>query len=484
MPNSPAISTIATQSLQLFKGFAVIMLLSIFAGLAFDMWYLAGIPAFLILVYMTIIDFRKIFFFLLICIPLSTEFYLPNGLGTDLPTEPLMVGLMMVYGIYVLRHGREMDSSFIKHPLTLILVFHLFWIFAATITSSLFIVSLKFSLAKLWYVTVFFFMAGSMLKDEKNIKNFFWCILIPLLFTVVIVLVRHAGYGFTFEAASKVLSPFYRNHVNYAALLALFIPFVWFARQWYPSYSTKRYIINAILVILLLAIQFSYTRAAYVTLILAIGAYYIIKFKLVKVVLLLSILVVLIGFSYMYNKNTYLDYAPDYKNTIVHSKFDNLVEATINGEDVSTMERFYRWIAGFRMAAEKPITGFGPGNFYNFYKSYTVSSFETYVSDNPEKSGIHSYFLLMMVEQGFVGMIIFIALSFYALIKGEQVYHESRRITRKGIVMGAILSLVVINAFLLINDMIETDKMGTFFFMNLALIINMDIANKSEVRGE
>ncbi|MFT5382853.1 MAG: O-antigen ligase, partial [Saprospiraceae bacterium] len=174
----------------------------------------------------------------------------------------------------------------------------------------------------------------------------------------------------------------------------------------------------------------------------------------------------------------------DYKNTIVHSKFDNLVEATINGEDVSTMERFYRWIAGFRMAAEKPITGFGPGNFYNFYKSYTVSSFETYVSDNPEKSGIHSYFLLMMVEQGFVGMIIFIALSFYALIKGEQVYHESRRITRKGIVMGAILSLVVINAFLLINDMIETDKMGTFFFMNLALIINMDIANKSEVRGE
>jgi O-antigen ligase len=205
---------------------------------------------------------------------------------------------------------------------------------------------------------------------------------------------------------------------------------------------------------------------------------------LVKVVLLLSISVALIGFSYMYNKNTYLDYAPDYKNTIVHSKFDNLVEATINGEDVSTMERFYRWIAGFRMAAEKPITGFGPGNFYNFYKSYTVSSFETYVSDNPEKSGIHSYFLLMMVEQGFVGMIIFIALSFYALIKGEQVYHESRRITRKGIVMGAILSLVVINAFLLINDMIETDKMGTFFFMNLALIINMDIANKSEVRGE
>ena len=480
MPNSPSISTITNQSLQLFKGFAVIMLLSIFAGLIFDMWYLAGIPAFLILVYMTIIDFRRIFFFLLICIPLSTEYFLPNGLGTDLPTEPLMVGLMVVYGLYVLRNGREMDSSFIRHPLALVLVFHLLWIFATTITSSLFIVSLKFSLAKLWYVTVFFFMAGSILKDEKNFKNFFWCILIPMLFTVFIVLLRHASYGFTFESASRVLNPFYRNHVNYAALLALFIPFVWFARQWYPSYSMKRFIINASLLTLLVAIQLSYTRTAYVTLIMAIGAFFIIRFKLVKVTLLVSILVALIGFTYFYNNNTYLEYAPDYEHTVVHSNFDNLVEATVNGEDVSTMERFYRWIAGIRMAGDKPITGYGPGNFYNFYKSYTVSSFETYVSDNPEKSGIHSYFLLMMVEQGFIGMIIFIALSFYALIKGEQVYHESQSITRKGIVMGAILSLVVINAFLLINDMIETDKMGSFFFMNLALIINMDLKNRSE----
>ena len=480
MPNNPTISTLSNQNLQIFKGFAVIMLLSIFAGLAFDMFYLAGIPAFLILVYMTIIDFRKIFFFLLICIPLSTEFYFPNGLATDLPTEPLMIGLMLVYGVYVIRHGREMDSSFIRHPLALILAFHLLWIFATTITSSLFIVSLKFSLAKLWYVTVFFFMAGSILKNEKDFKTFFWCILIPMLFTVAVVLARHASYGFTFDTVSKTLSPFYRNHVNYAALLALFIPFVWFARQWYPSFSLKRMFINGSLLTLLLAIQMSYTRTAYVTLVMAIGAYFIVRFKLVKIVLATSILVIVVGFTYMYNNNTYLEFAPDYEHTVVHSNFDNLVEATVSGEDVSTMERFYRWIAGIRMVADKPITGYGPGNFYNFYKSYTVSSFETYVSDNPEQSGIHSYFLLMMVEQGFFGMLIFIALSFYALIKGEQVYHESKSATRKGIVMGAILSLVVINAFLLINDMIETDKMGTFFFMNLVLIINADLSNKSD----
>jgi len=482
MPNSQTISSISDQSQQMFKWFSIITLLSLFAGIAFEMYYLAGIPAFLLLAYMTIIDFRKVFFLLIICIPLSTEFYLPNGLATDLPTEPLMVGLMLVYGLYVLRHGREMDSSFIRHPIALLLTLHLFWIFATTITSSLFIVSLKFSLAKLWYVTVFFFMAGSIIKKEKDFKTFFWCIMFPMMFTVGIVLLRHASYGFTFDTVAKTLSPFYRNHVNYAALLALFIPFVWFARQWYPSYTFKRQVINGSLFILLMAIQFSYTRTAYLTLIIAIGAYFIVRFKLVKLAIAVSLLGALLGFLYLANNDTYLDYAPDYEHTVVHQKFDNLVEATVAGEDVSTMERFYRWIAGIRMVTDKPVTGYGPGNFYSFYKPYTVSSFETYVSDNPEQSTIHSYFLLMMVEQGFFGMFVFMALSFYALIKGERVFHESKNQTRKGIVMGAILSLIVINAFLLINDMIETDKMGSFFFMNLAIIINMDLLNRKEVK--
>jgi O-antigen ligase len=378
-----------------------------------------------------------------------------------------------------LRHGKELDSSFIRHPLALLLVLHLFWIFATTITSSVFLVSLKFSLAKLWYVVTFFFLAGSILKKEKDFITFFWCILIPLLSTVLIIWVQHAAQGFSFESVGGVLDPFYRNHVNYASLLALFIPFVWFARQWYPKNSSKRWFLNFSLIILLVAIQLSYTRTAYVTLFMAIGAYFIIRLKLVRLVLIASVAALIIGFAYMAKNNTYLQYAPDYERTVTHVRFDNLVAATVEMKDISTMERFYRWIAGLRMAKDKLLTGYGPGNFYNFYKSYTVSSFRTYVSDNPEKSGIHSYFLLMLVEQGIFGMLIFIGLSFYALLVGERIYHESTNPIWKSIVMGVLLSFVVINAFLLINDMIETDKMGSFFFIGLAVLINADLANKA-----
>jgi O-antigen ligase len=129
------------------------------------------------------------------------------------------------------------------------------------------------------------------------------------------------------------------------------------------------------------------------------------------------------------------------------------------------MERVYRWVAAFQMSKDRPWMGFGPGNFVNFYETYTVKSFQTYVSDNPEGSGVHCYYLMTLVEQGFIGMIIFIALSFLVLIQAEKIYHRCTDPARKRIIMAVTLCTVVMDAFLLINDMVETDKMGSFFFI-------------------
>ncbi|MCB0643861.1 MAG: O-antigen ligase family protein, partial [Phaeodactylibacter sp.] len=185
--------------------------------------------------------------------------------------------------------------------------------------------------------------------------------------------------------------------------------------------------------------------------------------------------------TYFVQGDRYLDYAPDFKRTVTHYKFDNLLEATAKGEDISTMERVYRWVAGMYMSRERPLVGFGPGNFYNFYRSYTVSSFETYVSDNPEKSGIHSYYLMTLVEQGYPGLIIFFAMIFAVLLLGERVYHQTEDEAEKQQVMAVTLSLIVIYALLLINDMIETDKVGPFFFLGMAILVNMDLKNRKRL---
>ena len=324
-------------------------------------------------------------------------------------------------------------------------------------------------------MVTFFFLGGYLLKTERDIRTFFWCVFLAILFTVIIILIRHAAVGFSFHEVNFVLKPFYRNHVAYASLLVLFFPFLWYAPTWYPKYSWTWWLLVVSIGVFLIAIYLTYTRAAYVSLVLAIGAYCIIRFRLMKVAICSALIVGILGIAYVSTNNKYLDFAPDYNKTITHKKFDNLLEATAKGEDISTMERVYRWVAGFYMVKEHPYFGFGPGNFYSFYQSYTVTSFATYVSDNPEHSGVHSYFLMTAIEQGIIGLLIFLALCFAALLLAEKLYHQTTTPATRRLVLMAVLSLVIIDSILLINDMVETDKVGSFFFLAMAILVNLDL---------
>lgn len=473
--------TISVRSKWLFGGFSFLLLSSIFATVLTQELLILAVPAFVLLIYFTVSDFRKIFFLLLFCIPLSTEIILPNGFGTDLPTEPLMVGLMAVFFLYTLRHSGEMKGDFFRHPITLLLLLHLGWIIISAMQAGNILVSVKFLLAKTWYITTFYFVAGLLLRTENDARALFWCIFIPLMLTIFITLARHAPYGFTFESVYHVLHPFYPNHVIYAAIMAVFVPFVWFARFWYRPFSWTWFLLIGALLVLLLAIQLSYTRAAYAAIFFAIGGYYMIRWRLTKMALVLATIAAIGIVWYLATDERYLSLAPNYERTITHTDFNNLLEATYQLEDISTMERVYRWVAAFQMINDRPVFGFGPGNFFNYYKNYTVTSFRTYVSDNPEQSGVHNYYLMTLIEQGYVGLIVFVSFIFFALLYGEQVYHQTHDAGRKRMVITALLAILVILALQLINDLLESDKIGPFFFMSLAILVNADLANRRKL---
>jgi O-antigen ligase len=301
-----------------------------------------------------------------------------------------------------------------------------------------------------------------------------------MTFTILFILARHSLSGFSFESVHQVLHPFYRNHVAYASLLVVFFPFLLLARRWYPPGSARRILLNAAIGLYIPAIYLAYTRAAYVALIIALGAYFVIRLGLTRYLLAGAIIGALTLTLFLANDNRYLELAPNYERTVTHRDFENLLEATYQGEDISTMERVYRWIAGFYMSQEKPFLGFGPGNFSFFYKPYTVKSFQTYVSDNPGHSGIHSYYLMLVVEQGYTGLLLFFVLVWYTLVRGEGLYHQLRG-RRREIAMTTLLSLIIILALLIINDLVETDKIGPFFFIHLALLVNLDRRAQKEL---
>ncbi|MEM6769963.1 MAG: O-antigen ligase family protein, partial [Bacteroidota bacterium] len=414
-----------TSSRRLFYAYAAVALAALGAGIVTEAYWLAGLPVFAWVMAQAILDFRKLFWLLLICIPVSFNIFLPGGIGTDLPTEPIAIGLTGLLVIHAAKHWPQYDQRTFGHPLAWLLYLHLGWILFTTVLSDGFVVSLKFSLAKVWYIGAYFMVPLLILKSPKHINIFVHCLLWPLLFVALQTLARHGAYGFSFAMQSKTMSPFFSEHVSYAGCLATLTPWLFWLR-WYRKdrgLSTWWWAV-LLLPIWLAAVYFSYTRAAFVALAMAGGAYYVVKWRLMKPVLALALVGALAVSIYFVRKNKYLDYAPDFETTITQERFDNLITATYKLEDISTMERFYRWIAAGHMVPYRPLTGWGPGNFIEYYKGYTVNAFRTYVSDNEGRSGIHSYYLMTLVEQGFPGLIIFLIYVFGALIIGERMYHQ------------------------------------------------------------
>ena len=130
------------------------------------------------------------------------------------------------------------------------------------------------------------------------------------------------------------------------------------------------------------------------------------------------------------------------------------------------------WIGAIRMFPHYPIFGVGPGNFYPFYKSYTVVHYNTWVSDNELKLSCHNYFLLLLAEQGLPGLILFIILSFMIFIFIEKQYHSTNDAETKKLYLciGAAFAMMYVN--LTLSDMIETVKIGSLFFIMIGLLIN------------
>lgn len=418
-------------------------------------------------------NFRILYYLLIFTLPFAMQRPLLAGLDMDVPSEPLMLAVTGCF-IFSLLTGTKPDKRFFQHPIILIIGLMYLWAVLVTFVSVDTTKSIKYLLAKVWYIVPFLLFTGSVIRDVKDIRRILWLFLLPLLALVVLAVLKHAMLGFAFHAVQRSVDPFFKNHVIYATTLALFLPFLITLYQGQTG-KVKGFIWVAFL-ILMVGVGFSYTRASWLSIPLAAIYFLAIRFKLTKLSVFVAYLGAVLAFAYFTAQNTFMLYAPDYEKTIFNrDNFGKHLEATYKFEDVSGMERVYRWVAAVKMAADRPVMGSGPSTFYPEYQKYTVSSFQTYVSDNPEKSTTHNYFLLQLAEQGVVGLFLFMTLIAYVLILPQKLYHRTQNPTLRAAIIGAGLCLFIIIFHLTLNELLEVDKIGSFFFIAIAFLIKLDI---------
>jgi O-antigen ligase len=267
--------------------------------------------------------------------------------------------------------------------------------------------------------------------------------------------------------------------VDYSALLLCTTPVFFFALRGTASRVKKR-LLGFVILILLLALYFSYARGAWVGLLTGSLAYVLLKKKFLVPFFFLSLLFCAGAVWWLQKENRYLHYAPNFNKTIFHTDFREHLVATYQLEDMSTAERFYRWVAGVRMAKKSWKTGFGPNTFYNNYRGYTIPLFKTWVSRNDEHSTVHNYFLLLLVEQGVTGLLLFLILLAVAFHTAQRLYHRTANPFWKGALACVAVVLVMVCTVNFLSDLIETDNTGPVFYLCLAVLILAEKSIKRE----
>jgi O-antigen ligase len=341
--------------------------------------------------------------------------------------------------------------------------------------------SLKYLLSKIWFIFAFVFMTVFFLKDQKIGMRVIALLIGASVITTLYTIIRHAGEGFSFEEVNAVGKPFYLNHVTFGTFTAMIFPFAVALYFWKRKHPWHGKVILVAIALFLFGIITSYTRATWLSMIVAILALVIFRFRLVKQTMILGSFVALLGVLYLIDDNRYISLAPNYQKTVFNR--DDLgkhMEATVELSDVSGMERIYRWVAAINMIKENFWLGTGNNTFYPLYKDYVNPAFVTYVSDNPERSTTHNYFLLLFCDQGVFGFLLFTIFFLMALVKAENLYYKTSNAFLASLLLAIFSSLIILLVHLALSDMIEVDKTGGLFYFCIGLLIVIENQIKSE----
>ncbi len=439
-----------------------------------DKYYALLTPVLLIFLFLYIFSLDKLILIITFLTPIAVNFKDPDlGVGITLPTEPLLLGVLVVF-ILKLFYDGGFNRKIIQHPVSIFIIINLLWIGITTITSEIPMVSIKFLVARLWFVVPFYFIGILLFKKISNIKLFNWLYVLPLLVVIFYTLFNHAGYGFDKPSSNMVMKPFYNDHTAYGAVISMFIPFfVGFSLS--RNYTNSQRLANSIvLFILLVGVIFSYSRAAWVSLAFALMVYGIIALKIKFRFILLGI-AILSAVFYVFSFQL-MDRLEKNKQDSSTDFLEHIQSISNISSDASNLERINRWNCAMRLYEERPFWGWGPGTYQFVYAPFQRSKEKTIISTNAGDMGnAHSEYIGPLSESGILGMLSFIAIVIAITIIGMRVYRRAESKEVKLIALLTLLGLMTYFTHGLLNNFLDTDKASVPFWGFIGILVSLDL---------
>lgn len=418
------------------------------------------IPVALLAIYFAIFQTEKLFLSLAFLTPLSIniEEY-TSSFGLFVPTEPLLFGLMLLLGAFQIKKA-FVPLEILRSPLLWCITIYILWMLLSALTSSHPIVSFKFILARLWFIIPIFYFGTYFFQMKSNRILFLWLFIIATVIVIIYTLIHHSFYGFGEKEGHWVMSPFFKDHTIYGAIVALILPLAVGLYLYKKHDPLIQLTLISLILIIVVGLVLSYTRAAWLSVLGSIGIafvlYYKISWKPIAALAGVALVLVLIRWDQIQMELE--------RNKYEHTteSFDERLQSAANiSTDASNLERINRWSCAIAMFKERPIMGFGPGTYAFEYAPFQRPENLTIISTNfGDMGNAHSEYLGALAETGFIGMLSFIAVVAAIFYTGITLYHRLPKENKDDriIVLSTIMALSTyfIHAFL--NNYLDTDK--------------------------
>jgi len=449
-----------------------------------DQAYLTLAPVGLMAIYFAIFYTEYTFLSLAFLTPLSIniEEY-TDSFGLFIPTEPILFGLMLL--LLMQQMQKNMLERYIwRNPIIWAVGFYLFWIFVTSITSTSPVTSFKFLLARLWFIVPLLIFGTRIFINPKNIRRFIWLFVIAMCIAIVYTVTVHASYNFGEKEGHWVMWPFFKDHTIYGSTVAFAVPLV-FALYFSKKHDLLMQVtILGLILITMTGLYFSYTRAAWLSVILSLGVLAVIKLRIKFSILATIASLGLITLYFSWDSIQMEMERNKYEHT-TEEFGEKLQSATNVTTDASNLERLNRWSSAIEMFKARPVFGFGPGTYAFEYARFQEPENTTIISTNFGDAGnAHSEYLGPLSEMGFMGLIAMLLIVTAIFYKGITLYYawpdEDREM--KTILLAMIMSLVTYFVHGILNNYLDTDKAAVPIWAFCAAFIALEQYNKAQIK--
>jgi putative inorganic carbon (hco3(-)) transporter len=448
-----------------------------------EFYWLNLLPAVILVAILAVFALDKLLLFCVFLTPLSIN--LADNeihIGLSLPVEPILIGILLLVGLRVLYNGK-FDNAFLRHPVTVAILLNLIWMFVTSITSELPLVSFKYLISRLWFIVPFYFLGFALFSDFNNVKRFLWLYILPLTIVIGYTIYMHSLYGFDEDSAHWVMSPFYNDHTAYGAALAMFFPAL-FALAWNKTYSSNiRIIVFILLFIFTVALIFSFTRAAWVSL---VGALMLQVVLWLRIRFQTLVLIGIVGGIFLFASWGDLVMKLEKNRQDTSDDLAEHIESISNiSTDASNLERLNRWNSAFRMFEERPVFGWGPGTYSFLYAPFQHSTEKTIISTNAGDLGnAHSEYIGPLCESGVLGSLSFIVIVLCIVWTGWRLYYKLPKSEERAILAAVFLGLITYFIHGGLNNFLDTDKASIPFWAFAAMLVAADVKISSKLAAK